>query len=473
VTRPSKAIARRPTPPGKRQASLPRTSRESAFEAIARHAARFPDLLPDDPRCDLLDARDAALARALYETTVRRWRTLGFLLDARLSRPMRSLEAPVQAALLVGGAQLLLMDKIPDHAAINESVEWVKRVVRPGAGKLVNAVLRRMVDIRGVREAGKWGDAEAERRDLLPLSGASMLVLSEPVLPEDPIRRLAIATGLPTWLVGRWLDRMGASGTRVQCLHTLSIAPVIVNASHATRPLARMEDWTLHAQTGFRVVAPGEDLGAALAGRSDVWVQDPGSALPVASLPEIAPKLVIDVCAGQGTKTRQLAHRFPDARIIASDADPARMETLKSLGATLANVDVCEASELAFRFPAAADLVLLDVPCTNTGVLARRLEARHRCSDRQLGRLVDAQRQIIADSIRLLAPRAHVLYSTCSLEPEECERQAAWTTKWHGLRKVSDGLSLPAGLPGQPPSQYRDGAAWTLLGGQAARHRTR
>jgi 16S rRNA C967 or C1407 C5-methylase (RsmB/RsmF family) len=90
-----------------------------------------------------------------------------------------------------------------------------------------------------------------------------------------------------------------------------------------------------------------------------------------------------------------------------------------------------------------------------------------------LARLVDAQRQIIADSIRLRAPGSHVLYSTCSLEPEECEAQVGWATTWHALPRVGLGLRLPAGLPGQDGSRYRDGAAWALLGGQAARDRTR
>lgn len=469
VGRPSKAIPRRPRRPGKHEGPIPHTAREAAFERIADHADRFPDLLPAEPRVDRLDARDAALARALYETTVRRWRTLAFLLDTRLRRPLTQLEPGLQASLLVGAAQLLLMDRIPDHAAIHESVEWTKRAVRPGAAKLANAVLRGVTRLRGERAPDLTSLAALDRRDAIPLSDGRCVLLTEPIWPEDPFERAALATGLPQWLVTRWRDQFGPERTFELCLHTLVVAPVIVNASHATNPLGVIADWPPHDQPGFRLVPPETDLRAALEGGADLWVQDPGSASSIASLRDRQASLIIDVCAGQGTKTRQLSHLFPDSTIVASDLDAARLQTLQSLATILPNVEVCEASELAYRYGAKADLVVLDVPCTNTGVLARRVEARHRCSDRQLERLVATQRQIIADSIRLLAPAARLLYVTCSLEAEEVAAQGAWTTRWHSLAPIDEQVLLPAGLPGGDPASYRDGASWILLGGSAGR----
>ena len=439
---------------------------------IASHAERFPDLLPAEPACDRLDPRDAALARALTDTTVRRWRTLAFLLNTRLRRPLNQAEPGVQAALLVGAAQLLLMDRVPDHAAINESVEWTKHAVRRHASGLVNAVLRAVVALRAERDPDLAPEAALARRDALPLADGASIRLAEPVLPEDPLERLAISVGLPRWLVDRWAARHGAAMAADLAIHTLVVAPVIVNAAHARSPGA-LEGWPCHEAAGFLVAPHDADLRAALSDRDDAWVQDPSSADPIASLPDLAPRVVIDVCAGQGTKTRQLAHRFPDARIIASDVDPARMAALKVLAVRLPNVETCPAADLPMVHGAAADLVLLDVPCTNSGVLARRVEARHRCSQRQLDRLAGTQRQIIADSIRLLAPNAHLLYATCSIEPEECEAQARWTARWHALADHGVVARLPVGAPGDPPAAYRDGVSWVLMGGPAGRRRTR
>jgi 16S rRNA (cytosine967-C5)-methyltransferase len=118
------------------------------------------------------------------------------------------------------------------------------------------------------------------------------------------------------------------------------------------------------------------------------------------------------------------------------------------------------------RFHGKADLILLDVPCTNTGVLARRIEAKYRCDDDQLNRLVGIQKQIIADSIALLRsrPRGRILYSTCSLEPEENQAQVDWAARWHTFKVLAFESHAPAGIPGGHASAYSDGSFWALLG---------
>lgn len=386
---------------------------------------------------------------------------------------MHTLEPNLQAALLVGAAQVLLMDRIPDHAAINETVEWVKRRVRPGASKMANAVLRALVSIRASREESLSGLDTLERRDAIALSGGGAVVLTESLLPDDRLERIALGVGLPAWLVARWHDASGPEQAARQCLHTLRQAPVILNVSQATSVPDDIASWDDHDEPGFKIVPQGTNLGALLAHHRDVWVQDPSSAAAVASLPDLEPKVIVDVCAGQGTKTRQLLRRFPNATVIASDTDERRLASLRELATTHERLTVCPAADLAYEYGGRADLAVLDVPCTNTGVLARRLEARHRCSQRQLDRLVDTQRQIIADSIRLLAPGASMLYATCSLEPEECDGQAEWTASWHGISRVAGDVRWAAGLPGEAPRGYSDGGRWVLMGGRARPHRSR
>ena len=195
-------------------------------------------------------------------------------------------------------------------------------------------------------------------------------------------------------------------------------------------------------------------------------MQDPASSLAIASVSGLKPRMIVDACAGQGTKTRQLAAVFPEASIIASDTDPGRFATLRATFEGHPRIEVIPARMLLQRAHGAADLLLLDVPCSNTGVLARRPEARYRCSDEQLKRLTGIQRQIFADTLSLLrpAPRGQVLYSTCSLDPEENRAIVEWACGWHSFRVVSQTSTLPEGLPGGDAAAYHDGSYSALLG---------
>jgi len=192
-------------------------------------------------------------------------------------------------------------------------------------------------------------------------------------------------------------------------------------------------------------------------------VQDAGSSEAVLSVTDLRPRVIVDVCAGRGTKTRQLRALFPDARIVASEVDADRLADLRRAFAHDGRVEVMPAGRLVEHLGPSGDLVLLDVPCSNTGVLARRAEAKYRVDRASLGRLVGVQRQIIADAIPVLAPSGSVLYSTCSLEREENEDQAGWAAQWHPLRPERERRSEPAGVPGEGPATYRDGSYSVLL----------
>jgi 16S rRNA (cytosine967-C5)-methyltransferase len=115
------------------------------------------------------------------------------------------------------------------------------------------------------------------------------------------------------------------------------------------------------------------------------------------------------------------------------------------------------------QFIGQADLLLLDVPCSNTGVLARRVEAKYRFSKANQQKLIDVQRQIIADAIALVSDRGVVVYSTCSIDPAENEQQARWVTKWHPFRIEQRQSRLPAGGPGDSPTRYADGGYFAIL----------
>jgi 16S rRNA (cytosine967-C5)-methyltransferase len=443
------------------------TPRDLITSRIAQRARSFPEMDLGEPDVTGLDARDAALARSIDAAVARHWLALQAVLQHCLSRAWTAVQAEVQGALLVGAAQLLVLDRVPDYAAIHEAVEWTKRRLNPNAAGLVNAVLRKVAALRGetidpsLRDAAS---AELLRNDL-PLGDGRVRRLVEPVFAADPLRRLAQQTSHPEELLAHWSAAHGHDAVRALALHSLVQAPILITGIGDQPMDAWREALTPHEIPGWFVCrASHEDLMAILASRPHARVQDPASAAPVEATAPITPPplLVIDACAGRGTKTCQLAAVHPQARIIAADIDPARHAALERSFAGHDRVTVLPHGELR-RFAGQCDLLLLDVPCSNTGVLARRIEAKYRYSRAGVARLIDLQRQIVADHLVLLGDRGRVLYSTCSLEPAENEQQAAWLERWHPLRVESSRLTLPAGAPGEDPGRYHDGGYFALL----------
>lgn len=442
------------------------TARGVVCARLAEEVGRYPDLglWPLDDAG--LDAREAALAHALYDACVRRWITLEHLLGACLDRSPGTLEPAVRAALLCGAAQLLLLDRVPDHAAVHESVEWVKRNVRVGAGGLVNAVLRKLTRLRGGRAVGPDGSGEPSHssswdgaRDSIPLSDGRVLRFTEAVLPEEPVERLAAAGGVPLWLSRRWTAAFGADEAARLVLHTLSHAPVILNTESADPANPLPESLRPHDGPGHHVFEGSHaELVALLESRGDVWVQDPAAAAAVRSVRGLRPRVIVDACAGLGTKTRQLAAVFPEAQIVATDTDVEHVKALAQAFYDHGRIRALPQPLVQARFRGKADLVLLDVPCSNTGVLARRVEARHRADAAHLARLVALQARIIDECVPLLADGGTILYSTCSLEAEENERQAAAAAERHGIRVERGALRLPRGGPGRPAREHGDGS---------------
>lgn len=395
-----------------------------------------------------------SLAHAIYDAAIRRWLTLEFLLSAHLRQPFRELEPALQAALLSGAAQLVLFDRIPTHAAIDETVEWAKRRIRPGAGSMVNAVLRRVAESVGEAEDGLSPTG-------LPVSPNRSRGLRGVSFPDDKLARLAVATSMPETVLRRWRRQMSYEEARSACIHALAKPPTILNTLHTTA-LLPADSTEPHTDPGHAVWrGTHESLGTLLETRRDVWVQDPGSSGAVRSVAGGSPAVIGDLCAGQGTKTRQLAATFPEASIVATDVDRTRYTVLARTFAGHDRVRVLPPDEARSALIGAADLVLLDVPCSNTGVLGRRVEARYRATPAAIERLTSIQRQLIADSVPLLSPRGAILYATCSLEHAENEAIAAWATKWHDLVSKHERRVVPAAESG--PASSTDGAYSVVL----------
>lgn len=436
------------------------------IEAITRSVAAFPDLPLVTPELDQLQGRDGAFAHAILDAVHRRWLTLRYILSGFSSRPWDAIEPRVRAVLLSGAAQLLLLDRVPAHAALDQSVRYAKARVRSAAGGMVNAVLRRVSEQVG--ERGERPDDWAQRRDLLVLPAGGAVALRDPLLPGDWTQRLSVQTSIGVAVLERWAERFGPERTAQIALKAVAPAPTVLHLGAletrapdlVARGLAQP-----HARRGSVVWTADRAALVETLAQPGIWAQDPASSHVVETLRSLAkargrtPRLIVDLCAGQGTKTRQLRAAFPASELIACDVDDARLRALaRALAgdprALVVHADRVEEALAGRR----ADLVLLDVPCSNSGVLARRVEARYRLTRANVEQLVDLQRRILDKGRSLLDADAWLVYSTCSIEAEENEQQALWFAAQSGSKVIHEEQTLPEGLPGGAATVACDGS---------------
>ena len=354
-----------------------------------------------------LSQADRNLATALV-LGVLRWQ---IALDARiqplLSRPEMELAQPIRTALRLGAFQLLHMDRIPAHAALSESVELVRAAGQTHAAGMVNAILRNLT-----RQ---------------PPAGKPLF---------ETTAALAQRLGHPTWLVERWAKNYGRPAAIAICDYDQQEPTPGTLFGPAEGP---------HLDDGSRLVA--ELAAAAGPTATRIW----------------------DCCAAPGGKTLVLAARHPAADILATDVSPSRLKALAGRmerDPSAANVRVAEAD--ASALPAEAgnfDLILCDVPCSGTGTLARNPEIRHHLRPSDLARQADRQRALLAGALNRLAPGGKLLYSTCSLEPEENEAVVAAVTLPSGIRRLPlDPLLATLQIAADLTPTLRDGFLRTLPG---------
>jgi len=457
-------------------------SRAVVIARVIQELRRQPDFNLSKLNVDNLDPRDAKLAQAIYIETIRRLITLEHLLNHCLTRPFEMVETKLQAALLVGTCQLMFFDHLPDHAVVNETVKWVGARVRPKARGMANAVLRKMIKLRGEI-------VDTYHEDSLPLSDGRYLMLTAPIIPENNAHRISVQTSHPIALVQRWSHLWDQEHAEKLMLHSLLHAPIIVSgvsadevaainkaASDAVANIPHNDTKDIiqptlpmvaHTQADYWVWT--EDIASLrtfLMQHTNAKVQDPSSAKAIRSTigMKLDGKIIIDYCAGVGTKTKQLAELHPNAKIIATDKDDRRYQILTKAFQNTDHVKVVPFDTID-TFAGKASLLVLDVPCSNTGVLARRTEAKYRADIATLESLTKVQKQIFAESLRLLDfSHGQVLYSTCSIEPIENQHQVNWVQKWHDLKLISDENRVPAGLPGDEQSIFSDGGYHALLG---------
>ncbi len=352
---------------------------------------------------------------------VLRWQIrLDEVLKDFLKRPGGKLDREVRIALRLGAFQLLFLDRIPAHAALDESVELAKQSGHRFASGMVNAVLRKMV-------------AGAPRFDSL----------------EQTHAELAMAQAHPAWMVERWSNFYGLEAARAICRHgqaqprlTMRVESPTIEAE-LTQAGIQLEPGALLAAA--RTVVSGDVAAAAAVRDGRARVQDEGSQL-IAELAACAgerlgqkAKSILDACAAPGGKTLILTERNPEAQIVACESSPRRLAALRERMAAYADRVECRlADAAALQEESVFDLVLADVPCSGTGTLGRNPEIRHRLRLEDLPRQAGRERAILSAALRAVRRGGCVVYSTCSLEPEENEQVVAAVLAENGnARQVS------------------------------------
>jgi 16S rRNA (cytosine967-C5)-methyltransferase len=401
-------------------------ARRIAYQVVARveaEGAYASDVLREALDRGVKPA-DAALATEITLGVLRWRRTLDFLLNRHLKKHIEKLDLPVALALRIGLYQLRFLEKIPTRAAVNESVELVKLARKTSAAPLVNAVLHKAA-------------AEIES-SLDQFLGVNF----------SPTERLAIQHSHPTWMAERWISSLGEAGairTMTANNERPRLSCVVQNCDLRQDVLNELARAGLRTEPGLLLKNAFAVTGGSPS-RSEVFragllsIQDEASqAVPLLLGVEPGDR-VLDLCAAPGGKTPPLARAAAGTGlVIAADrhahrlrAMRAQFERLRLTGVHLVELD----AEQPLPFGEKFDRILVDAPCSGTGTLARHPEIRWRLDPERFQVFHQLQLRLVRSAIAHLKPGGQIVYSTCSMEPEENEEVVAQALDEPSIRPV-------------------------------------
>ncbi len=379
---------------------LLRVERESAYAVELLHSALLNNLSPVDRNLTTEIVMGVLRWQALLDEAI-----AGFA-------ELRKLDLEVLVALRMGCYQLAFLDRIPQRAIVYDSVELVKQAKKRSAAGLVNAILHKLSRKREGLATSKNG---------LPSVYAH-----------------------PQWLIERWIQQFGLDTTEKICRYDQQVPTTALRLTSAAdeeelrkigiqfKPGALMNN--------TRIVIQGDVTSTEAFRSGKVAIQDEGSQLVAMLLGR--GKRILDCCAAPGSKTSAIASLAPEAEIIATDVHPHRARLLQRMVRSK-NVQVIAADAVNLPFASGFDRVLADVPCSGTGTLSRNPEIKWRLSVEDITNLQARQTAILDSALKHVSKGGRLIYSTCSLEPEENEQVANKVLQWNpefGLIPIRDEL---------------------------------
>jgi len=400
--------------------------RRAAVEVLARvEGGAFADVLVGELLArTALDAREAAFfTRLVYGTEAWRGR-LDWTLAGLARRPLDQLAAPVRAALRLGLFQLLLLDRVPAHAAVDTTVALVKQIAGAGAASFANAVLRGFLR-RGERTL--------------------------PNAQSEPDAHLAVRWSHPEWLVRMWRAELGdARATAILAADgepaptVARIDPGVVTRDAVLDLLAARgieARATTYARHGVVIDAPV----VRLFGETHLTLQGEASQLVVDVLDPQPGERVLDICAAPGGKTGAIAERIGRGTVFASDRSRAGLRRVAALPAARAGrVAAFVADACAPPLVATFDAVLVDAPCSGLGTLRAHPEIRWRRQPEDVASIAVRQQAILDSAATLVRPGGRLVYATCTIAAAENEQiVASFLARHAGWRIVDARAHLP------------------------------
>jgi 16S rRNA (cytosine967-C5)-methyltransferase len=355
-----------------------------------------------------------------------RWRgTARFLLSKKLNRGLNSLPARMRRSLELAVSRVLFEERTPAAIVVNHTVANLRRHFGGTLAGVANVVLREIAAL----------SAQPRSREATPGETAIAAFLNA---GENPVAFLAASGSHPDWIVQRWFDRWGFERTREQ-LHWNNERPGIWlrwnrlkgDLDNAREMLASAQiQFREHAELSgfFQLLSMFQPIAADLVEQGRFSVQDPSAALAVYLLNPQPGQKILDLCAAPGGKTTLTAELTDDrAVIIAVDSSADRLQmlnqSLNRLGIQSVHIVVSDGRKFSESQKAQAsfDAVLVDAPCSGFGVISRRADLRWRRNPEDIPELVTLQRELLRAGSRCVKPGGALVYSTCSIEPEENE----------------------------------------------------
>jgi 16S rRNA (cytosine967-C5)-methyltransferase len=354
-----------------------------------------------------ISPKDEGLLTEIVYGTIQRKMTLDFYID-HFIKQQKKLAPWVRMLLRMSVYQMVYLDKVPDHAIIHEAVEISKQRGHKGIAALVNAVLRKI------------------QRDGVPSTGDL----------EDPVKRLAIETSHPEWLVKRWINHYGYETTKEMCLANLRHKPMSVRVQ--PMKVTRNEAIEQLIKEGYQVSASvfsdqgiiiekGNILRSSLFEEGFITVQDQSSML-VGEMIDARPEYtVLDACSAPGGKVTHIAEKMENKGVIhAHDLHRKKIKLIddkaKALSLSIIEAEAMDARNLSDRYPPETfDRILVDAPCSGLGVMRGKPDIKYNKNEDDIKRLSEIQADILETVASLLKRGGLLVYSTCTVDPTENE----------------------------------------------------
>jgi 16S rRNA (cytosine967-C5)-methyltransferase len=482
MSRKGRGMPRQRRPTGSLSASPARTCALSAALLAAKRGVQLDAALETALADAEVSLRDRRLAEEIAFGAVRHRGSIDLVLQEVSSRPLDEIQLAVLESLRQAVYQTFFLERIPEHAAVNEAVSLCRLYAGRKAGGFANAVLRAALELRAGREPR--ADGNARSRAALSFRGGELILLSKELVPDPDLDLRAWLAGhysYPSWLTGCLLRELGSDAAESVLAWGNSIPHLCVRVNRL-----KCDAGELEALSPSELCAPGalfsgcsrvergespwcfsveveREIGSLHGMREGLFsIQDAAQQRVAEALAPRAGESILDLCAAPGGKSTHIAEISEDrGEVLACDAAAERLELVTAAAARLGLQSVrtrqMQLPPLDQDLAGGFDAVLADVPCSNSGSMNRRVESRWWAGPDQVEALAEKQRAILGCALRAARPGGRVLYATCSLlQAENGDLVRSVLESGSGARLVREQLTLPV-------AGRRDGGYFALL----------